>query len=459
MIKRRMSMKMRKIISLLLVAVMMVFAIPQYGTKAEAATTNYARAMAEYQTVINVTEQGIDATGNKDCGAQLTLLARVLARAPREATTPIVLYFPSGKYKLSSSIKIYATNVHIVAENDSVFTASKAIKGMLEIRDTSNVTVLGGKWDGNNKAKYGIQLSNAKDVTINECVVTRAAERGIHAIASTAKLYGIKSYKNKKYGVSDSNGADITIMNSSIYQNSMHGICVTDSVVHMENGNNKVYKNGYSGISVTGKKGKIYVSGNEFTQNGYANDSRGHGVAISDKSYGEVTNNVISKNKQCGISLTNKVQAIVTNNKITNNGRHGIGSASGNIFTAENNTITGNKWHGIMIRDKGTGTIINNVLNKNSVSGLSVEKTSGTVTVTGNTVYGNKSNGIIVTKGTMSLTNNTITKNKAFGIYTDNAKVTLVSGNVIKSNSKGDIDAASSKVKIGKDNTVKKVIR
>lgn len=457
--KRRMSMKMKKIISLCLAAAMVVFGLPQYASKAEAATTNYARAMAEYGTVVDVTTQGIDATGKNDIGAAITTLSRVLNRAPREVTTPIVLYFPSGKYKLTSSMKIYAQNVHIVAERDSVFTASKSIKGMLEIRNTSDVTVLGGKWNGNNKAKYCVMLNKGKNVTISEVEIFKSAERGAYFLASTANLDRVISYKHKKYGISIATGSEVTIKNSRIYQNNMHGICVTDSITHMENGNNKVYKNGYSGISVTGKNGKIYVSGNEFTQNGTAKDSRGHGVAVSEKSYGEITNNVITKNKQCGISLTNKVKAIISNNTIKNNNRHGIGSAFGNTFTAENNTITGNKWHGIMLRDKGSATITNNVLSNNKVSGISLEKTSGTSTINGNSLYKNKSNGIIVTKAKISLTGNSITKNKAFGIYTDNAKVTLVSGNVIKSNSKGDIDASGSKVKIGKGNTVKKVVK
>lgn len=450
-------MKMKKVISLLLVAALMVFGIPQYGATVEAATTNYTRAMAQYQSVIDVTQQGIDATGNKDCGAQLTTLVRVLNRSPRDESVPMVLYFPSGKYKLASSIKIYAKNVHIVAENDSVFTASKAIKGMIEIRDTSNVTILGGKWDGNNKAKYGMLFSNSTDVTASECEVTRIAERGIHAIKSTVILDGIKAYKNKKYGVSTAQNVTITIKNSSVYSNNEHGIVIADSVLHMENGNNKVYKNGLSGVSANGKTTKMYISGSEFTQNGTAKDDRGHGIGVAQSAYAEISNNVIDKNKQCGISLISKAVAVVTNNSLKNNERHGIGSAQSCSLTAEGNTATGNKWHGIMIRDKGRATLTNNVLSSNKVAGLSLEKTSGTITLTGNTIYGNKSNGIIVTKGTISMTNNTITKNKAFGIYTDGAKVTLVSGNVIKSNSKGDIDASGSKLKIGKDNTVKKV--
>jgi parallel beta-helix repeat protein len=452
-------MKMKKVISMLMVAVMMVFGVPQYGTIAEAATTNYTRAIADYQTVINVTEQGIDASGNKDCGAQLTQLVRVLNRSPRDESVPMVLYFPSGKYNLASSIKIYAKNVHIVAESDSVFTASKAIKGMLEIRDTANVTVLGGKWNGNNKATYGILFSGATEITVSECEVTQMKERGIHAITSTATLNSINANKNKKYGISTAKNSNITIRNSSIYSNIEHGIVIADSVLHMENGNNKIYKNGFSGISGNGKTTKMYISGNQITQNGTAKDSKGHGIGVAQSAYAEIDNNTLDKNKQCGISLITKANVVVRNNSLKNNERHGIGSAESCILTAEGNTATGNKWHGIMIRDKGRATLTNNVLSSNKVAGLSLEKTSGTITLSGNKINSNRSNGIIVTKGTISLTNNEITKNKAFGIYMDDGKTTLVSGNTIKSNSKGDIDASGSKLKIGKDNTVKKVVK
>lgn len=451
-------MKMKKIISLCLVAVMAVFGVPQYAAKAEAATTNYTRAVAEYGTVVNVTQQGIDATGKNDIGAAVTTLSRILARSPREATTPIVLYFPSGKYKLASSMKIYAQNVHIVAESDSVFTASKSIKGMLEVRDTSDFTVLGGKWDGNNKAKYGILFSNVTNGTASECEVTRLAERGIHAITSTVTLNGDKAYNNKKYGISTAKGTTITMNSCRVYNNKEHGIIIADSVLHMENGNNKVYKNALSGISANGSTTKMYISGNEFTQNGTGNNDKGHGIGVASSAYAEITNNVINSNKQCGISLISKANAVVTGNYLKNNGRHGIGVAESCILNADKNIVTGNKWHGIMIRDKSTGTVTNNDLSSNKLAGLSLTNTSGTIVATGNTINKNKSNGIIITNGKLSLTANTIMKNKAFGIYTDGATVTLVSGNVIQSNSRGDIDTSGSKVNIGKDNIVKKVV-
>jgi parallel beta-helix repeat protein len=453
-------MRMKKIISLCLVAALTVFGVPQYAAKAEAATTNYSKAVAQYgaENVVNVTEKGIDASGNSDCGVSITTLSRVLARSPREVTTPIVLYFPSGNYKLADSMKIYAQNVHVVAEEDSVFTASKSLKGLLEIRDTSDVTVLGGKWNGNNKAKYGILFSNAKSASATDCNVSKLNERGVHLISSTASLTNVSSYNNKKYGVSTTKGADLTMTNCSVYGNKEHGIVIADSILHMENGNNKIYKNGLSGISGSGKKTKMFISGNSITKNGTANDAKGHGIGVAESAYAEITNNTLDANKQCGISLISKANVVAKGNSLKNNGRHGIGAAESSILTAEGNTATGNKWHGMMLRDKCKATLTNNTLNSNKVAGLSIEKTSGTITVTGNTMYKNKSNGIIVTKGKIKLTNNSITKNKAFGIYTDGATVTVVSGNTIKSNSMGDINTSGSKVKIGKENTVKKLV-
>lgn len=447
-------MNRRKILSLLLIALLTVFAVPQYATKAEAASTHYQRALSQYEVVYNVTDYGVNT--KSDIGAPITSLVKKLAKARTDESTPIALYLPSGKYKLSTAIKLNTyPNIHLIAENDTVVTSSKTVRGMIEIQNTSNISVLGGKWDGNNKTTYIMKLYKAKDVDISQVSVTKAKERGIHVSASNATISGVKAYSNKKYGVSATQQGKITLLNSQVYKNNMHGICIVDSVLHMENGNNKVYKNGYSGISVTGKKGKIYVSYNEFTQNGTKNDSRGHGIGISDYSYGEVTNNVLKSNKQCGIALTNHSTSVIKNNTISSNSRHGIGAALNNKFTIEGNVINSNKWHGILNRDKGSGSIINNTINSNKVSGICVER--ATATINKNTISKNKSNGIYVVSSTVKLTDNKITKNKAFGIYMDKGKAQVISGNVITSNSKGDIDATGATLKLGKKNTVKKI--
>ncbi|OYO76108.1 hypothetical protein CG709_16235 [Lachnotalea glycerini] len=449
-------MKSKKTISIFFAVIMAVFCFPQFGGKAEAATTNYTRAMTQYSNIVNVADYGIDTSGKRDCAVQITKLVKSLAKERTDESEPIVLYFPTGKYIVKDIIKLYYNNVHLIAEKDTVVTAKKSIKNIIEANNVDNVSVLGGKWDGNYKSKYIIKVNKATNITVSECTLTRSSERGFYAIASEASVYSIKSFKNKKYGVSGIQGSNITMKNSNIYQNSVYGLCIVSSTIHMEDGNNKIYNNDYTGAAISGKSGKIYASNNSFTGNGKKNDSRGHGIGISG-AYGELSNNKIEKNKQCGISFDNKGSAIITNNSIKNNGRHGIGAANKSSITAEGNTITGNKWHGIMLRDKSTGTLTNNSLSKNKLSGLNL--TRSTATLTGNTFYANKSNGIMAAGSKATLTNNTITKNKAFGIYTsDSSKINLIGGNVVKSNSKGDIDAGGSKVTIGKDNTVKKIV-
>lgn len=448
----------RRLISMLLVVALLVLCLPQNATKAEAAVKNYQRAIAQYQVVYNVADYGIDTKGKKDCGAQISSLVRKLAKERgNDETIPIVLYMPSGKYKVTAPIKLYQNNLHLFAENDTVVTGDKGVKNLIEANNVKDITVTGGKWDGNYKSKYGMKINNAKNVSVSESVFTRASERGFYAINSTANINAIKAYKNKKYGVAAQQGSTITMKNSMVYQNSFYGVCIVSSTIHMEDGNNKVYNNDYTGVAVSGKTGKIYASNNSFTGNGRAKDSKGHGIGLA-SAYGEINNNKIEKNKQCGISLITKAKAVVVNNSIKNNGRHGIGAAENSTLTAENNTVTGNKWQGIMLRDKGKGVIVGNILNKNAVSGLSLDKV--TATVTGNTISGNKSNGIITTAANVTMKDNIITKNKSFGLYTSSgSKVKIVSGNVIKSNSKGDVDAVGSKVTIGKGNTVKKIIK
>jgi parallel beta-helix repeat protein len=458
-IQGRKVMKTKKIFSVLMAAALAVFGIPQYAGSAQAATNNYQRAVAEYQTVYNVADYGVNTSS--DCGAPITAMIKQIAKTRTDETTPIVIYMPSGNYNLSSPIKLNTLkNIHLVAEADTVVTASgKSFRDMVEIQETSNISVLGGKWDGNNKTKYDFKLYKASNITLSELEVTKAYERGIHAAATQVTINDVKTYSNKLYGLSSSQKSEIYLTNSSIYKNGKHGGAILDTVLHMENGNNRVYNNANSGISLSGSKAKLYASGNSFTGNGTAKESTGHGIGVAQGAYAEISNNTIDKNKQCGISLISKAKAVVNNNTLNNNGRHGIGAAESCTLTADGNTAKGNKWHGFMLRDKCKATLTNNVLSSNKVAGLSLEKTSGYIVLTGNTIQSNKSNGIIVTNGKVKLTKNTITKNKAFGIYTDGATVKLISDNVIKSNKKGDIDASGAKLSMGKNNTVKEVTR
>ena len=254
--------------------------------------------------VYNVADYGIDIKGKKDSGTPISNLIKKLVKERTDESTPIVIYLPSGKYKLTNPIKINNyPNVHVVAEKDSVLTAVKSLRDMIEIQNTNNVSVLGGKWDGSNKTTYVFKLYNSTDITISESSITKASQRGIHVSKTTVSINGIQSYKNKQFGISSAQSSDITLMNSKIYNNGEHGAVIASSTLHMENGNNKIYNNGKSGVSVSGKTGKLYASGNSFTGNGTLKDSNGHGIGVAQGAYAEITDNKIEKNKQCGISL------------------------------------------------------------------------------------------------------------------------------------------------------------
>ena len=432
----------------------------------------------------------------------------------------LLIHIPSGTFILNNLFIDVSSNIAIVAENNTIIKSTETAERIIRIADSENFLIYGGTWNADNKSLNGIEISNVKNIkienvivqntkkhgivfykdstaslnnvkvmnnnecgmyiqnsnaTINNSEISNSNSSGISASnAKTLKIDNVTVQKATKYGMVFYDGTNANINNVRVKNNKDYGIYSQNSTATIEN--SEITNNDCSGIACAKANAKVYVKNNRINNNG--KNARktdegylGHGVAIQDGAYGEISNgNIINNNKVCGISVSSSNEcgtskAYITNNKIYNNGRHGIGARKITEMTVNGNEIYGNLYDGIMIADRSTATINNNhSIRENAEFGLSVGNDS-IATINGNNISNNTDSNITVHDNNPILNitnNNTIngSKNNNGINVTGSATLNITgSNNVISSNAHHGISVTSKNVKLnltGKNNTIKK---
>ncbi len=148
-------------------------------------------------------------------------------------------------------------------------------------------------------------------------------------------------------------------------------------------------------------------------------------------------NSIINNSSQLGVILNNLY--------ISNKAGKGIYNNYLGTLTLTNNTITGNKatFYGGGIDNRGTLTLTNSTISDNTANngyGGGIFNSGGTLTLTNNTITGNTAfyGGGIYNAGTLTLTNNTISDNTANlyggGIYNYQWGTLTLTNNTITGN-------------------------
>ena len=331
-------------------------------------------------------------------------------------------------------------------EKNSVFKNSDA--GIFITNNTNKITLQDVK--AYNNTGHGINIS-ASTVNINNGEIYSNNKCGTYVNQeSKVTVNSNQIYNNKQSGLSLANSSTVWLKNSNIYNNSEYGVYVNISKLYANDGaNNKIYSNNYNGVSAIGNGTEIYLHKNTITENGKAGKSSadgeiGHGVGVAESAYANITNNIISKNKQCGVSVFDGSKVKINKNTISENGRHGIGIRKNcKIKSMSENTISKNSYNGILWSDNSSGSLTKNTITNNSKFGLSVVDKS-TATLTSNTITGNTKSNIGISKGNENKTG---------------SKVVLKDSNYIASSTRehGIVVSAQGKLEIsGKNNKVEK---
>jgi parallel beta-helix repeat protein len=186
-----------------------------------------------------------------------------------------------------------------------------------------------------------------------------------------------------------------------------------------------------------------------------------------------ITNDIITDYQKTGILVRGGSTATITGNTITGSGptpaiaQNGIQIDLGATATITGNTVTGNEYTGSTPNptdsNQATGILINNfppvisggpiTVSNNTIGGtaagagndlgISSSAPEITVQITGNTLQGNRFEGILLSDGTASVSNNTISGSNigmavvAFSGDTANANGTLTSNNITNSGNGG----------------------
>ena len=301
-----------------------------------AATTNLEKVMDSLSMDACMP---IEAESGSDITEELAEILKT-AETMADSSNKYVVYIPSGTYYVTDNNNLVLKSyTYLVAENDTEIIKKDSTDGSAIIRTRSsenakNCMIYGGIWNGNGKAKQGIEINNAKNVTIENITVKNCLQNGIYLNnKSTATIDRCTSTANKKNGLAVYTSSVATLKNSNISYNKEYGICATDGSVLKanDNANNKITYNNWSGISATGEGTEILLHKNTITYNGQnpketGSGKVGHGVGVSEKAYANITNNIIQDNSECGISIFDNAEAKISKNTIYRNGRHGIGA-------------------------------------------------------------------------------------------------------------------------------------
>lgn len=440
----------------------------------------------------------IEAESGSDITEELAEKLKV-AEEMADSSSYFMVYIPSGTYYVTDhNHLVLKSYTYLVAENDTKIIKKDSENGSAIIRTRSsenatNCMIYGGTWDGNNKAKQGIEINNAKNVTIQNVNVKNCTNNGVYLNnRSTATIESCTLTNNKRNGLAIYTSSVATLKKSNISTNKEYGICISGASILKanDNANNKITYNNWSGISATGENTEILLHNNTIAYNGVepkkssSGDLVGHGVGVSEKAYANITNNTIQNNNQCGISVFDSAQAEISKNTICKNGRHGIGARQEiTNLKLSNNNIYKNEYNGVLLSDGVTATLNLDKISSNKKNGLSVvDYSKATLTSTeicknndsnisisvgdakrnnsrvtlkdGNKIYRSQiSNGIVLsgkTKLEITGKNNQIYKNKKNGISSNSrsATVTITGKTKISSNSQCGIYIKASTAKI-----------
>lgn len=322
----------------LVMAVMFLVVIISFPVKAASVTDSYPNA-----EIYDVTAYGADKTGKNESDAAVNAAVKA---AKKDTAEEKVIYFPSGKYSLSSTVRLY-DGMTLAAESDSEITG--AGERIINVHDTTGICIEGGVWKG------------GKNTTV----------------------------------FSSNRVSKITITNVKI-TSSFCGMWISDSLAALD----KVYVSGCKSIGITStNKANVTIQNSQITGNGsgYPNNGLGNGMGVYSSSYLTAVNCSVNNNYECGVSV--KLGNLnMKNCTLKSNGRHGVGTDEKCSVVMTGCDIYKNGYrenmNGVIVVDGSKGTFTNCKFRSNAMTGLLVANGGTRVTVKNCTFTGNKAHNI-----------------------------------------------------------------
>ena len=317
--------------------------------------------------------------------------------------------------------------------------------GMVNVRSGTYITECTSWYKGNGELRggHGIWCKSGGTINIYDGSIYGNAQSGIGSSGGTISVAGGNIYYNGNNGISSY--GTLYFHGGTINQNANCGIYVGDGYAYINGGliaGNR--SEASAGIGI--QKGDVVMNG------GTVNNLSQTGVYLLNGN-GTFTMNAgeIYSNAACGITA-NGGTVTINNGRIHDNGQHGI-SSSANLTVASGSSgteICSNGGDGIVsfatlnmsggyvhsnngtgVVNYGTGTISGGEIRHNKGNSNVVNGTTGTLRMTGGSIYGTAANGI-ANSGNLTFSGGKIYGCSASGIF--HAGTTTITGGSFWSN-------------------------
>ncbi len=403
---------------------------------------------------------------------------------------PAVIQIQPGTYQLGS-IAIKKSNIVIDATGASI-TADGTADNMLRMSDAqvSNVTIKGGKFNGNQSSKFVFFITGdtnpVSNLTLSGCEVYSAKETNIRISGASNVTLNQVNVHDGEYGLLVLNSKNVTATQCRA-KNSTNGLAfrTSEAVLTNCNGDDSLQ----DGLQVKGAGCQVTVNGGSFCR------SDKNGISLTDGASLVMNQVEVSDNRANGISPVGKkglaTRLVATNCNFSRNGRHGVAAdfyitlslsdckadANGsngiflnhgskaeklyNITASGNGTLSSDaSGSGIALQNESTAALLENcVCDGNGKNGMSL--TGLSANLKNCSLSGNKKHGLFVngtTKNTLTVAGCDIDGNKVNGVSADGskgAKTIRFQTCSIKQNGNCGIETISCTVKVtGKGNTI-----
>ena len=317
--------------------------------------------------------------------------------------------------------------------------------GMVNVRSGTYITECTSWYRGNGELRggHGIWCKSGGTINVYDGSIYGNEQSGIGSSGGTISVAGGNIYYNGNNGISSY--GTLYFHGGTINQNANCGIYVGDGYAYINGGliagNRSVAS---AGIGI--QKGDVVMNG------GTVNNLSQTGVYLLNGN-GTFTMNAgeIYSNAACGITANGGIVTI-NNGRIHDNGQHGI-SSSANLTVASGSSgteICSNGGDGIVsfatlnmsggyvhsnngtgVVNYGTGTISGGEIRHNKGNSNVVNGTTGTLRMTGGSIYGTAANGI-ANSGNLTFSGGKIYGCSASGIF--HAGITTITGGSFWSN-------------------------
>lgn len=270
-----------------------------------------------------------------------------------------------------------------------------------------------------------------------------------HDYSSNFVVENNEFYNNYKHGLIFSRGCiNNIIRNNKMYNNGGHGLMLDRGSDFNLVENNEMYGNGQDGVT-------LYESSNNTFRNNYIHHNLRHGLrinAVYDSGdafdalaiHNQFSGNLVSNNSRYGFSLYDRADRnSFSNNTVRDNGEYGFYIRTG-LNTISGDTVSGNRRDGIFILGGPAPNYTPGIAPITPALALPGRSNR----ITGNTINANRNNGIFLKTETVSTTvqANTVANNNYHGVLVDgsNSKANSITRNSITNNLQAGIKLQNS---------------